>query len=131
LRRIAIVIKELHEIVDNDRHPFSPRIRTLRGDPRQAQAGASREPLPPPKVYAPPRAARAEGGAAICDYVHDRLTFSYPDARSTRTAWDGHQEGRRLPRLCPSIDRLVPLHEYPGAVLHRLSRRYRRACFLL
>ena len=27
------------------------------------------------------------------DYVHDRLTFSYPDARSTRTAWDGHQEG--------------------------------------
>ena len=30
---------------------------------------------------------------AICDYVHDRLTFSYPDARSTRTAWDGHQEG--------------------------------------
>ena len=30
---------------------------------------------------------------AICDYVHDRLTFSYPAARSTRTAWDGHQEG--------------------------------------
>jgi transglutaminase-like putative cysteine protease len=30
---------------------------------------------------------------AICDYVHDRLTFSCPDARSTRTAWDGHQEG--------------------------------------
>ncbi len=29
---------------------------------------------------------------AICDYVHDRLTFSYPDARSTRTAWDGHEE---------------------------------------
>jgi transglutaminase-like putative cysteine protease len=30
---------------------------------------------------------------AICDYVHDRLTFSYPAARPTRTAWDGHQEG--------------------------------------
>ncbi len=30
---------------------------------------------------------------AICDYVHDHLTFSYPDARSTRTAWDGHEEG--------------------------------------
>src|SRR3954466_13952362 len=30
---------------------------------------------------------------AICDYVHDRLTFSYPDARSTRSAWDAHQEG--------------------------------------
>ena len=29
---------------------------------------------------------------AICDHVHDRLAFSYPDARSTRTAWEGHQE---------------------------------------
>ncbi len=38
----------------------------------------------------PPGWARVQ---AICDYVHDRLTFSYPDARSTRTAWEGHQEG--------------------------------------
>jgi transglutaminase-like putative cysteine protease len=38
----------------------------------------------------PPGWARVQ---AICDYVHDRLTFSYPDACSTRTAWDGHQEG--------------------------------------
>jgi hypothetical protein len=38
----------------------------------------------------PPGWARVQ---AICDYVHDRLTFSYADARSTRTAWDGHQEG--------------------------------------
>src|SRR5262249_267543 len=37
----------------------------------------------------PPEWARVQ---AICDYVHDRITFSYPDARSTRTAWDGHQE---------------------------------------
>ena len=40
--------------------------------------------------HAPPGWARVQ---AICDYVHDRLTFSYPDARSTRTAWDGHEEG--------------------------------------
>jgi transglutaminase-like putative cysteine protease len=40
--------------------------------------------------YVPAGWARVQ---AICDYVHDRLTFSYPDARSTRTAWDGHQEG--------------------------------------
>ena len=26
----AALIHELHEIVDNDRYPFSPRIRTLR-----------------------------------------------------------------------------------------------------
>jgi transglutaminase-like putative cysteine protease len=30
---------------------------------------------------------------AICDYVHKRIAFSYPDARSTRSAWAGHQEG--------------------------------------
>ncbi|MDB5294155.1 MAG: transglutaminase [Phycisphaerales bacterium] len=30
--------------------------------------------------------------AAICDYVHDRLTFSYPNARSTRTASDAFNE---------------------------------------
>ena len=29
---------------------------------------------------------------AICDYVHARLNFSYSDARSTRTAWEGHEE---------------------------------------
>ncbi|HTW53946.1 MAG TPA: transglutaminase family protein [Stellaceae bacterium] len=31
---------------------------------------------------------------AICDYVHDRLTFSYSDACSTRTAREAH-DGRR------------------------------------
>jgi transglutaminase-like putative cysteine protease len=35
---------------------------------------------------------------AICDYVHDRLTFSYPNARSTRTAWDAHEEGSAVCR---------------------------------
>src|SRR4051812_28631158 len=34
-----------------------------------------------------------ERAQAICDYVHDRLTFSYPNARSTRSAWDAHEEG--------------------------------------
>lgn len=29
---------------------------------------------------------------AICDYVHDRLTFGYEHASSTRTAWEGHTE---------------------------------------
>jgi hypothetical protein len=27
----AILTQELHDIVENDRYPFSPRIRTLRG----------------------------------------------------------------------------------------------------
>jgi transglutaminase-like putative cysteine protease len=29
---------------------------------------------------------------AIVDYVHQRITFGYQFARSTRTAWEGHEE---------------------------------------
>jgi transglutaminase-like putative cysteine protease len=36
--------------------------------------------------------------AAICDYVHDRITFGYEHARSTRTAWDGFQERKGVCR---------------------------------
>ena len=35
---------------------------------------------------------------AICDYVHRHITFSYQDARSTRTAWEALQEGRGVCR---------------------------------
>ena len=35
---------------------------------------------------------------AICDYVHSRLTFGYGYARSTRTAVEGHSEGRGVCR---------------------------------
>ncbi len=29
---------------------------------------------------------------AIVDFAHDRISFGYPHARATRTAWDAHQE---------------------------------------
>ena len=66
---------------------------------------------------------------AICDYVHQHIAFGYEHAR--------HQDGlgsllrphRRLPGLCAPRGRLVSLHEHPDALLHRLSRRYRRAGF--
>jgi transglutaminase-like putative cysteine protease len=37
----------------------------------------------------PPGWARVQ---AICDYVHDRITFGYEHADSTRSAWTGHAE---------------------------------------
>ena len=58
----AALTKELHEIVENDRYPFSlsrshlrcsPSIRTLRGILAKPRPEPVREPLPPPKVYAP------------------------------------------------------------------------------
>jgi transglutaminase-like putative cysteine protease len=35
---------------------------------------------------------------AICDYVHGHITFSYQDARPTRTAWEALQERRGVCR---------------------------------
>jgi hypothetical protein len=53
------LIQELHKIVENDRYPFSPRIRTLRGIFAKLRPEPVRAPLPPSKVYAPPRAVAA------------------------------------------------------------------------
>jgi len=72
------------------------------------------------QLFAPVPAgwARAQ---AICDYVHRHIEFGYPHARHTRTAMEAHTEGpRRLPRLRPPRNHLVPVHGHPGALLHRL-----------
>jgi hypothetical protein len=53
----AALIRELHDIIESDRYPFSPRIHTLRAILAKLQPEPVREPLPPPKVYPPPRAA--------------------------------------------------------------------------
>jgi hypothetical protein len=52
----AALAQELHAIVENDRYPLSPRIHSLRGILAKLRPELVREPLPPPKVYAPPRA---------------------------------------------------------------------------
>jgi hypothetical protein len=67
----AALAQELHDIVESDRYPFSPRIRTLRGilaklrpepvcgvELRSSLDQRSTQPLPPRKVHAPPRATR-------------------------------------------------------------------------
>ena len=54
----AALTQELHEIVENDRYPFSQRIRTLRAILAKLRPEPVRKPLPPPKVYAPPRMGR-------------------------------------------------------------------------
>jgi hypothetical protein len=52
----APLTQGLHDIVKGDRSPFSPRIRTLRAILAKLRPEPGREPLPPPKVYAPQRA---------------------------------------------------------------------------
>src|SRR5437879_2420085 len=46
----AALTQELHDIIENDRYPLSPRVRTLRAILAKLRPGPVREPLPPPKV---------------------------------------------------------------------------------
>ena len=55
----AALTKELDDIIRNDRYPFSERIRTLKAILAKLRPEPVREPLPPPKVYAPPKATAA------------------------------------------------------------------------
>jgi hypothetical protein len=57
----AVLTKELADITGNDRYPFSSRIQTLRAILAKLRPEPAREPLPPPKVYAPPPATAARG----------------------------------------------------------------------
>jgi hypothetical protein len=46
----------LSRTIDDDRYPLSPRIQTLKAVLDKIRPEPEREPLPPRKVYAPPRA---------------------------------------------------------------------------
>jgi hypothetical protein len=46
----------LSRTIGDDRYPLSPRIQILKGILAKIRPEPAREPLPPPKVYAPPRA---------------------------------------------------------------------------
>jgi hypothetical protein len=50
------LLRELDAIIDGDRYFLSPRIQTLKEIRAKLRAEPVREPLPPPKQYAPPRA---------------------------------------------------------------------------
>jgi hypothetical protein len=50
----AALESELRNIVENDRYPFSPRIRTLREILHMIRPEPVREPLPPLRHYEPP-----------------------------------------------------------------------------
>jgi hypothetical protein len=58
----AALLGELDRIIDGDRYPFSPRIRTLTAIRDKLRPPPVREPLPPLRHYAPPRAGRRRRG---------------------------------------------------------------------
>jgi hypothetical protein len=56
----AALVAILTRTVDRDRYQFSPRIRTLKAILAKLRPEPVREPLPPPKVYAPPKATTTQ-----------------------------------------------------------------------
>jgi hypothetical protein len=73
----AARLRELSEIIDNDRYQFLLRMRTLKAILAKLRPEPAREPRPLPKVYAPPRAKRRRGDA------------KYPAASSSRATAQG------------------------------------------
>jgi hypothetical protein len=55
----AALTRLLTNTIDADRYPFSPRFQMLKAILSKIRPEPTREPLPPPKVYAPPRATTA------------------------------------------------------------------------
>ena len=45
----------LSRTIDDDRYPLSPRVQMLKAIRKKLRPEPVREPLPSPKVYAPPR----------------------------------------------------------------------------
>jgi len=54
----AALLRELDGIIANDRYFLSPRVQILRAILGKLRPEPLREPLPPPKVYAPPARGR-------------------------------------------------------------------------
>jgi hypothetical protein len=52
----AALLRELDRIIDNDKFPFSVRIRLLKEIRAEIKPYPVREPAPPPRHYEPPRA---------------------------------------------------------------------------
>ena len=55
----AALLGELDGLIDGDRYFMSPRVKILRAIRAKMRLEPVREPLPPPKAYAPPRATAA------------------------------------------------------------------------
>ena len=53
---IGALASLLSRTIGDDRYPLSPRIQILKGILAKIRPEPVREPLPPLKVYAPPRA---------------------------------------------------------------------------
>jgi hypothetical protein len=83
----ALVVLLTRTITD-DRYPPSPRVRTLKAILAKLRPEPVREPLPPPKVYAPPRAAHSQKAPArLKPYRGPPMTLGNAAASQVLIIW--------------------------------------------
>jgi hypothetical protein len=98
----AALLRELDNIIENDRFFLSPRIQTLKVIRAKLKPYPVREPLPPVKAYEPPRASAARGDARA---VSAASTTVHRLARRGR----GQPERAKSPLIRWSAWRISPL----------------------
>jgi transglutaminase-like putative cysteine protease len=83
----------------------------------------------PGTLFAQHAAGLGDRVQAICDYVHNHISFGYQYARLHPHRLGRHSTSSR--GVCRDFAHLavdvLPLHEHSGALLHRLPWRHRRA----
>ena len=91
---------EIHEprgITDNDRCQFSERIRTLKAILAKLRPEPVREPLPPPKVYAPPRETGNLPTIYLCQKLVGHLDDRVPVSQDLKMKCHGSSTfGKRM-----------------------------------
>jgi hypothetical protein len=113
----AALTQELHDIVENDRYPFSPRIRTLRAILNKLRPEPAREPCQYGKGIAAPV---TEASCGRIKLVASSCTSSRRAGCSTaRSAGSAHSMHRSLEWLAARHQRPVPL---PGICRQSAAR---------
>ena len=68
---------------------------------------------------------------SICDFVYQHIRFDYMQARANRTALEAFRERTGVCRdYTASGHHALPMYEHSGPLLHRISRRHRRAAVI-
>jgi hypothetical protein len=97
-----------------DDYPFSSRIQSLKAILAKLKPEPVREPLSPPKVYAPPRATRARrsrGGRMIETRIPLRSMPMKSDPGPPKTLGKRRNASRLVARFVPSADALGLLYK--------------------
>ena len=114
----AGLTQELHDIVENDRYPFSPRIRTLRAVLNKPRPEPAREPLPTS------HRVRAD----ISDAVEGDQSFQFGSLTGdgfSRSTFINDNSVLSLRRLETEAQRLGPIFTFSAPPEARYPRRVR------